>query len=185
MKTEESSMFSKTLRVSLIAVAGLLAVPPAARAAGCGDQSTQADLDVCADQDFQAADKALNQAFREIDLMLDAWPAPGSTTTLEALSNGVPVLALDGEPPTLTGGYRRAMLEASGLPELIACSPDDFVARALDLAEDPARLDTLRARVRPGFEGGPICDGAAFTRRLESAFAAMFDDWRNDGRQTT
>ena len=129
--------------------------------------------------------EAYHQAFREIDLMLDAWPAPGSTTTLEALSNGVPVLALDGEPPTLTGGYRRAMLEASGLPELIACSPDDFVARALDLAEDPARLDTLRARVRPGFEAGPICDGAAFTRRLESAFAAMFDDWRNDGRQTT
>src|SRR3546814_2246340 len=34
--------------------------------------------------------EAYFQAFREVDLMLDAWPAPGSTTTLDALSNGVP-----------------------------------------------------------------------------------------------
>src|SRR6185295_14744600 len=98
---------------------------------------------------------------------------PGSTTTLEALSNGVPVLALDGPEPTLTGAYRRAMLEASGLPELVAASPEDYVARALDLTADVAKLNDLRGRVRPGFEGGPNCDGAGFTRRVEAAFGEM------------
>ncbi len=112
--------------------------------------------------------EAYHQAFAEVDLMLDTWPAPGSTTTLEALSNGVPVLSLDGPEPSLTGAYARAMLEASGLHELVASSPQDFVARALDLTADPARLDALRARVRPGFEGGGCCDAAGLARRLEA-----------------
>jgi protein O-GlcNAc transferase len=120
--------------------------------------------------------EAYFESFREVDLMLDAWPAPGSTTTLDALSNGVPVLA---KPTPTSGGHCvRTILEAAGLPELIAESPEDFVARALDLTADFARLDALRARVGPGFEGGAIGDEVGFTRRVEAAFGAMFDRWR-------
>jgi predicted O-linked N-acetylglucosamine transferase (SPINDLY family) len=118
------------------------------------------------------------RAFRDVDLMLDCWPAPGSTTTLEALSNGVPVLAMVGDPPNLGGFYARTILRGAGLPELAATTPQAFVETALTLAADPAALDALRARVRPGFDDGPICDGAGFTRRLEAAFAQMFEAWR-------
>ena len=114
------------------------------------------------------------RAFQAVDLMLDTWPAPGSTTTLEALSNGVPVLAMVGEAPTLGGVYARTMLANTGLEGLVTTTPQDFVDRALELTEDLEALDALRARVRPGFEGGPICDEAGFTRQLETAFAEMF-----------
>lgn len=120
--------------------------------------------------------EAYFQAFQQIDLMLDSWPAPGSTTTLDALSNGVPVLA---KPTACSGGqYVRAILDACGLSELIADTPEDFVDRAVALANDLPRLDALRARVRPGFDEGPICDEASFTRRIETAYAGMFDLWR-------
>jgi len=122
------------------------------------------------------------RAFGDVDLMLDAWPAPGSTTTLDALSNGVPVLGLGG--PTLAGHYTSSILVASGLPELAATDPSDFVERALDLTADPMRLDALRARVRPNFEKGPVCDGAAYTARVEVAFGEMFDLWRRNQRPT-
>jgi uncharacterized protein YecT (DUF1311 family) len=58
----------------LVMIASVLAISPAASAQGCGEQSTQADLDVCADKDFQAADKALNQTFREIETRLSEDP---------------------------------------------------------------------------------------------------------------
>lgn len=119
--------------------------------------------------------EAYFQAFGEIDLMLDTWPSPGSTTTLDALSNGVPVLSLD--RPTVAGFYTRTILVNAGLPELVASDPQDFVERALDLTSDGERLDALRARVRPGFEHGPLGDGAAFTGRVEDAFFDMFDRW--------
>lgn len=120
--------------------------------------------------------EAYFESFREVDLMFDSWPAPGSTTTLDALSNGVPVLA----KPTLTSGGLcvRAILEACGLPELACDSPEDFVARAVALAQDIEALNTLRARVRPGFDEGPCSDEAGFTRRVEVAFEGMFDQWR-------
>jgi hypothetical protein len=120
--------------------------------------------------------EAYFEAFREVDLMLDTWPASGSTTTLDALSNGAPVLAM--ATPNAAGLYVAAMLRACGLAELVCATPEAFIARAVELASDPAKLDALRARVRPGFDGGPICDEAGFTRRVEAAFAGMFDLWR-------
>jgi predicted O-linked N-acetylglucosamine transferase (SPINDLY family) len=118
------------------------------------------------------------KAFGDVDLMLDCWPAPGSTTTLEALSNGVPVLGMTGDPPNLGGFYARTILRAAGLPELACATPEAFVEKALELAGDPAALNALRARVRPGFDNGPLSDEAGFARALEAAFARMFEVWR-------
>jgi protein O-GlcNAc transferase len=115
------------------------------------------------------------RAFQDVDLMFDAWPAPGSTTTLDALSNGVPVLVKGGAD--FGGAYVRSILEACGTPDLIADDAEDFVRRATQLAHDIERLDGLRARVRPGFDQGPLADEAGFTRRIEAAFEAMFDHW--------
>jgi predicted O-linked N-acetylglucosamine transferase (SPINDLY family) len=123
-----------------------------------------------------SAGEAYFQAFRDVDLMLDAWPAPGSTTTLDALSNGVPVLIK--ATANSAGLCTSAILRACGLPELICPTPETFVARAVELASNPLALDTLRALVRTGFDEGPICDEAGFTRRVEAAFGEMFDLWR-------
>jgi predicted O-linked N-acetylglucosamine transferase (SPINDLY family) len=118
------------------------------------------------------------QAFRKVDLMLDAWPAPGSTTTLDALSNGVPLLAMVGERPNVGGVYARSILRAVGLEDLVAGTPEAFVARALDITADLDRLDRLRAQVRPNFDQSPICDEAGFARTLERAYVQMFERWR-------
>jgi uncharacterized protein YecT (DUF1311 family) len=63
----------------IIAVAGLvvwiaMAGPAAAVPPKCNDESTQADLDVCADQDFKAADTALNRTYAEIEKRLAEFP---------------------------------------------------------------------------------------------------------------
>ncbi len=125
--------------------------------------------------------EAYFHAFGEVDLMLDAWPAPGSTTTLDALSNGVPVLSMVGDG-NVGALYARSILQAVGLPELVTYTPDAFVDRALELASDAAALNALRLRVRAGFDASPICDEAGFTRTLEAAFGEMFELWRTQGR---
>jgi uncharacterized protein YecT (DUF1311 family) len=45
---------------------GVLSGMPTAIAGNCNDQSTQSDLNICADQDFKTADKALNEVYRTI-----------------------------------------------------------------------------------------------------------------------
>ncbi|MBS0409505.1 MAG: hypothetical protein JSR86_06280 [Proteobacteria bacterium] len=113
------------------------------------------------------------KAFHEIDLALDPWPSPGSTTTLEALSNGVPVLSLAGPGHTAGVVYASSILRAAGLDALNCADPDAYVRAAADLARDLPALNALRARVRAGFEASAICDGPGFTRRIEAAFAEM------------
>jgi len=116
-------------------------------------------------------------AFGKVDVMLDAWPFAGSTTTLDALSNGVPVLIM-ADPASHGGDYARSILLGCDLPELVTDSPEAFVERALELTEDLNRLDALRARVRPAFEAGRFRDEAGFTRRVETAFGEMFARWQ-------
>ena len=119
--------------------------------------------------------------FQDIDLALDPSPAPGGTTTCDALANGVPVLTLRG--PDFYSRIGVCGVEGAGLPELVAESWDDYVAKAVALTADVAALDALRARVRPGMDAGPYADEAGFVRRLEAAFADIYDRWsRGDAR---
>ncbi|WP_340643644.1 hypothetical protein [Phenylobacterium sp.] len=116
------------------------------------------------------------KSFGRIDLALDPSPAPGGTTSSEAVSNGVPLLTLRGSDFYSRIGTLR--LEPLGLHQLVAESWDDYVAKALALTQDLTALDALRAEVRPRFEASPIRDEAGFTRRLEDAFRQMFDRWK-------
>jgi protein O-GlcNAc transferase len=60
-----------------------------------------------------------------------------------------------------------------GLPDLVAATPDDYVAKAAALARDLPRLGTIRQTLRETMRRGPLCDAAKFTRELEAAYAVM------------
>ncbi len=111
------------------------------------------------------------QSFGRIDLALDPSPCPGGTTSCDAVSNGVPVLTLEGNDFYARIGIQ--VMEACGLPELITPTWDVYVARALELTADIGALNALRARVRPGYENGVLADVDGFTRRLEDSFFEM------------
>lgn len=109
--------------------------------------------------------------YRSADLILDPFPYQGLTTTLDAVSAGVPVLTWEGKH--MHARIATVTLQACGLDELATPTLDAYVETAVALAGDPARLNALRARVRPGFESSAYRDEAGFTRRLEAVFEAM------------
>ncbi|HEX4197797.1 MAG TPA: hypothetical protein VHZ26_10175 [Caulobacteraceae bacterium] len=113
--------------------------------------------------------------FGEVDLMLDPSPVPGGTTSLEALSRGVPVLALAG--PTFYSRTGLQILTGAGLDDLIASDWDDYVARALALSASAAGLQALRDRTRAGFAAANYRDEVAVTRNLERVYRSMFEIW--------
>lgn len=119
----------------------------------------------------QSAGKAFREAFADFDLVLDPFPYQGMTTTMDALSMGVPVLALDGD--YLAMKVAPSALELCGVPELIAPTPQAYVDIAVDLATNPERLADIRRRTRPGFLASPFRQERAFTRRLEAAYLDM------------
>ena len=119
--------------------------------------------------------EAYEGVFSEIDIGLDPSPCGGGTTTMEALSRGVPVLTLRGDDFYARIGVQAPL--ALDLPGLIAESWDDYVAKAAALASDLDALEALRAEVRPRLDASPYGDEAGFTRRMESAYREMFSAW--------
>ncbi|HEY4353152.1 MAG TPA: tetratricopeptide repeat protein [Paraburkholderia sp.] len=83
--------------------------------------------------------------YRHADLFLDTNPYNAHTTASDALYVGCPVLTRPGD--TFASRVAASLNRQIGLDELIVDSGDSYVACAIDLARQPARLDALRARL--------------------------------------
>lgn len=116
----------------------------------------------------------------QIDIALDPFPYNGGTTTHQCLWSGVPVVTLAGNSAMSRCGV--TILAAVGLPELVATSAAEYVAVAARLAEDPARLATLRAGLRDRYRASPLYAAERFTRRLEEAYDAMWREYCDRAR---
>lgn len=126
--------------------------------------------------DGHSKGEAYENAFGLVDLALDTSPCPGGTTSLEALSRGVPVLALRGETFYSRAGL--AIVKEAGLPDLVTDSWDDYVAKAIEISASPASLQALRDRAVAGFAVAAYRDEAGVARMMEKAYREMFELWR-------
>src|SRR5207253_404791 len=105
--------------------------------------------------------------YGEIDVTLDVFPYTGGTTTCESLWMGVPVLTLCGRRPAARGSA--GLLASASLDEWVVHSPQQYVARAVEAAQDLDRLAALRAGLRDRLRQ-TLCDARRFTRVLEDAY---------------
>ena len=84
--------------------------------------------------------------FRHADLFLDTNPYNAHTTASDALYAGCPVLTCPGE--TFASRVAGSLNHQLGLDEMNVDSDDAYVTRAIELATQPDRLASLRARLR-------------------------------------
>jgi protein O-GlcNAc transferase len=115
--------------------------------------------------------------YRDLDVLLDAFPWSGHATTCEALWMGVPVLTLRGSRHA--GRMSASILTCLGLTDLIAETPEDYSQKALGLASSEDRLAELRASLREHVQHSALCDGASFTRGLEAVYRCLWQRWCN------
>ncbi len=86
--------------------------------------------------------KRINQL---CDVMLDTLHWSGGNTSLDALAMGLPVVTQPGE--FMRGRQTMAMLSLLGMTELIAQSPEDYLAIALRLATDKPYREQISQRI--------------------------------------
>jgi predicted O-linked N-acetylglucosamine transferase (SPINDLY family) len=113
--------------------------------------------------------------YQSLDLGLDPFPYNGHNSTLESLWMGVPVITLAGRTAVGRGGL--SILSNAGLPELVARTPEEYLAIAVQLAADRTRLARLRAELRPQLQASPLVDARQFAADVESAFRGMWQTW--------
>ncbi len=117
--------------------------------------------------------------YSRIDIGLDTWPYHGTTTTCDAFWMGVPVVSMAGRAHVARVGL--SLLDAVGLRELAADTPQGFVAAAASLAGDRDKLRAVRASMRDRMNGGPLSDERAYGERFGAALRAIWHDFCRTG----
>ncbi len=124
-------------------------------------------------------DKAVHLArHRHAGLFLDTLGLNASTTALDALWAGLPLLTVTG--PRFASRIATSFLKALDMPDMICRSPLEFEERAVLLAADPDALAAVRARLAANLTSQPLFKAEDFCRKLETALIGIAADHRPD-----
>ena len=110
---------------------------------------------------------------RLADLFLDNLPCNAHTTGSDALWAGLPFVTCRGT--TFAGRVGASLLQAVGLPELIADDLARYEQLALELAREPKLLSAYRERLARNRLSQPLFDTERFRRHIEEAYRRMWE----------
>jgi len=111
--------------------------------------------------------------YGEMDVALDTFPYCGTTTTLEALWMGVPVVTLAG--PTHVSRVGVSILSAAGRGEWIALTPEDYLLKATDLTAQPEKLEGIRDSLRGELQSSALLSPEEFAEGFESSLRTAWN----------
>lgn len=103
----------------------------------------------------------------ELDVALDTTPYCGGTTACNALWMGCPVVTLAGRAPW--SRVTASILHSVGLERLVADSFEQYVEKAVALAQAREERAELRRTLRDKMRGSALADAPRFVRAYESA----------------
>lgn len=112
---------------------------------------------------------------RLVDLCLDTTPYNGGTTTLHALSMGVPTLTLAGDTPMAHAGA--GILENLQLGAFVAADTDDFLAKVRYWSDHLDELAAIRLGMRARLRDSPVGRPDLIASHVEGALRHMWTRW--------
>lgn len=120
--------------------------------------------------DMEDTDDRYMERYLDVDIALDTFPYVGGGTTCDALYMGVPVVSMYGRRHGTRLAY--SILANVGLGELAIPSdqPQDYVARAVALAQDEDLLDVLHQNLRSMLLRSPVMDTQRYVAELEQVY---------------
>ncbi len=114
------------------------------------------------------------EQYNDIDIALDTYPCAGGTTTFEALYMGVPVVTLAGVRHVSRFGY--SILKNLDFEEGIAYNEAEYVEKAVQLANDKAKINELHRTLRTRMLNSPLMNGRQYVSDIEDAYKKIWDE---------
>ena len=88
---------------------------------------------------------------------------------------GVPVITLRGDRFVARVGA--SLLTHTGMGDLVAENPNEYIEKAVALAEDPDRLMRFREEAREILPNTAVYDSKTFVKGMEEAYVRVFERW--------
>jgi predicted O-linked N-acetylglucosamine transferase (SPINDLY family) len=115
--------------------------------------------------------------YRIADLFLDTSPYNAGTTASDALWAGLPVLTFLGQ--SFSARMCGSLLNAIGLPELVASSQKEYEDLAISIGKDPVRIAVLKNKLVENRLTTPLFNTKLFTKNLESAYKKSYERYQS------
>jgi predicted O-linked N-acetylglucosamine transferase (SPINDLY family) len=109
--------------------------------------------------------------YNHTDVALDPFPYNGTTTSCDALWMGVPMIALRGSRHSARVGA--SILTTIGREEWIAENHNEYIHKAVNLAQDSARLRIERLRLRRDMLHSPLMLPHHTVERIEEIYQRL------------
>ncbi len=114
--------------------------------------------------------------YKDIDICLDTYPYNGTTTTLEALWMGVPVITLTGEDHRSRVG--NSILCTISHEELIASSAQEYMNISIALANNIQSIMDYRQTLRPTLKSSALMNGEKYSRKFEDLLKSAWNRYK-------
>ena len=121
---------------------------------------------------FEPATQDYMERYMAVDIALDTYPYPGGGTTCDALYMGVPVITRYGERRNTRFGL--SILQNIGLGELAVASREEYIARAVGLAQDVELLDVLHQNLRQMLQNATALEPRHYMHELEQRYQEIW-----------
>ena len=117
------------------------------------------------------------QKYTRADIALDTFPYPGGGTTCDALYMGLPVITLVQDRHNSRFGY--SLLTNVGLGELCTFSEEEYIQKAVELANDWDKVRDYHLTIRRKMEESPVMNDGVYMGEVEEDYEKIFSAWLN------
>jgi protein O-GlcNAc transferase len=114
------------------------------------------------------------EAYNSIDIVLDTFPYPGGTTSVDALWMGVPVLTLKGD--RFLSHLGESIATSAGQTDWIAEDHDDYVNKAVAFASNLPELAAVRKNLRDRVLRTPLFDTDLFAKDFGATLWSLWHE---------
>jgi predicted O-linked N-acetylglucosamine transferase (SPINDLY family) len=111
--------------------------------------------------------------YRVADLFLDTHPCNAGTTGCDALKMGLPLLTMQGN--CFNTREAASILNSINLPELITNTPEEYESLAIQLGNDPEKMQAIKDKLANNLSSAPLFDTKRFTKNIEAAYNEMYE----------
>lgn len=115
--------------------------------------------------------------YRVADLFLDTSPYNAGTTASDALWAGLPVLTFLGR--SFSARMCGSLLNAIGLPELVASSQQDYENLAVSIGKDPVKILELKNKLDENRLTTKLFNTKLFTQNIELAYVKAYERYQS------
>lgn len=126
---------------------------------------------------WSAAHSDFLAAYNDVDLQLDPFPYNGTTTSIEGLWMGVPLLTIRGN--RLVSRMGHSINQAAGLADWTAIDAEEFIAKAQYCADHLEVLADIRAGLRAQLQATPLLQAERFAAHFVDGLWAMWAEKRD------